>query len=122
MTLLCRGVRGATITKMNSKDAIVEATQEVLQSLLEVNDVNPDDIAAVWFTTTVDINAEFPAVAARKLGLTSVALLCAHEMDVPDGARGVIRLLMLINTNKSPQDLKHVYLRGAENLRKRGVD
>ena len=117
-----RGIRGATTAVANTKEAILEATGELLRRLVDANDVEPDDVAAVTFTTTRDLNAEFPAVAAREqMGWEYVALMCGHEMDVPDAQPHCIRVLMLVNTEKSAQEISNVYLRGAVNLRDRGV-
>ena len=115
-----RGLRGATTADSNTRDDILEATSELLERLVEANDVNTDDIAAVTFSTTKDLNAEFPAVAPRvHMGWTNVAIMCGHEMDVPGGQERCIRVLILVNTDKSPQDLEMVYLRDAANLRSR---
>ena len=115
-----RGLRGATTADSNARDAILEATRELLEALVEANDVSVDDIAAVTFSTTKDLNAEFPAVAARvDLGWTEVAMMCNHEMDVPGGQARCIRVMMLVNTEKRPKELKRVYLRDAESLRAR---
>ena len=79
-----RGLRGATTADSNTRDAILEATRELLEALVDANDVCADDIAAVTFSTTRDLDAEFPAVAARvDLGWTDVAMMCGHEMEVP---------------------------------------
>ena len=119
MTMV-RGLRGATTADSNTRDAILEATRELLQTLVEANDVSADDIAAVTFSTTRDLNAEFPAVAARvDLGWTDVAMMCGHEMEVPGGQEQCIRVMILVNTDKKPQELKRIYLRGASNLRAR---
>ncbi len=115
--LQCRGIRGATTAEANTADAIVRATRELLLALVEANGIDPDQIASIIFTTTRDLNATFPAVAARELGWIHVPLLCAHEMDVPGAPRGVIRVLMHVNTDKSPREIRHVYLHGARVLR-----
>ena len=91
------------------------------ERLTEANELETDDIAAAMFTTTVDLNAEFPALAARKMGWEYVALLDSHEMRVPDALTQCIRVLILVNTDKAPQELTNVYLRGATNLRDRGI-
>ncbi|MCS7052028.1 MAG: chorismate mutase [Thermomicrobium sp.] len=115
--LQCRGIRGATTVETNTADAIVSATRELLVALAEANRIDPEQIASIIFTTTRDLNATFPAVAARELGWVHVPLLCAHEMDVPGAPRGVVRVLMHVNTEKSPREIRHVYLRGARILR-----
>ena len=118
---LVRGIRGATTSTKNTKDAIVKATTELIEQLVEANKIATNEIAAAIFTTTHDLNAEFPAVAARMIGWNDVALMCSHEMQVPDGLPNCIRILMLVNTEKEPKELIHVYLRGAKNLRARGI-
>ena len=117
-----RGIRGAITADENTKETILEATTELLQALVTANDIETGDIAAAYFTTTDDLNAEFPALAARRMGWQYVALMCGREMAVPDAQARCIRALILVNTQKSAQDLSNVYLRGAENLRARGMD
>ncbi len=120
-----RGIRGATTATTaaeNSREAILEATSELIRQMVLANEIETDDVAATIFTTTHDLNAEFPAVAARKMGWNNVALMCGHEMQVPGGLPNCIRILMLVNTDKAPQDIVHVYLRGAKNLRNQGVE
>ena len=102
-------------------DAIISATRELLDCLVEKNDVREDNEAAAIFTTTVDLNAEFPARAAREMGWNNIALMCAHEMDVPDALSRCIRVLVLLNTEKTAGELVNVYLNGTEKLRLRGV-
>ena len=118
----CWGIRGATTAEENSPEAILSATKELLQKMIEVNDVNKSRVAAAWFTTTGDLNAEYPALAARQLGWMNVALMCAHEMTVPNGLPRCIRVLILVNTDKSPEDLQYVYLKEAQGLRSQGLD
>ena len=85
--------------------------------MMRANDLRVDDVASAFFTTTPDLNAEFPAVAARRLGWNDVALLCAHEMDVPGSLPMCLRILLHVNTEKEAHHLAHVYLRGAAVLR-----
>ncbi len=113
----CRGIRGATTVDENTAEAILNATRELLEAMVRANDLCPEQIAAAIFTTTTDLNAEFPAVAARQLGWTDVALLCSHEIDVPGSLRKCIRVLLLVNTDRSQREVVHVYLRGAKVLR-----
>ena len=122
MSTVCRGLRGATTAEANTKEAIVTATRELLQSLIDANGIDEEQVAAVFFTTTHDLTAEFPAVAARQMGWTYTALLCGREMEVADAESSVVRVLMLVNTEKNQQELKPVYLRGAKNLRARGMN
>lgn len=102
-------------------EAILSATRELLDCLVEKNDLREDNVAAVIFTTTKDLNAEFPARAAREMGWTNIALMCAHEMDVPDAPSRCIRVLVLLNTEKAADELVNVYLNGTEKLRMRGA-
>jgi chorismate mutase len=119
---MIRGVRGATTADHNTKEAIVEASHEMLEALIEANEIDPDDIAAAIFSTTSDLNAEFPTVAARRMGWTEVALMNTHEMAVPDAQPQCIRVLVLLNTDKSPREIRNIYLKGAIHLRARGME
>ena len=122
-TMKVRGIRGATTATANTKEAIYEATGEMLQKLVESNGIDPDDIAAATFSTTRDLNAAFPAFIARKKFVWhDVALMCGHEMDVPGSEPRCIRVLILVNTEKSPQEMNNVFLRGAANLKSRGME
>ncbi len=113
-----RGVRGATTVDRNTAEAIVEAARELLDEVVRRNEIRTEDIASAWFSTTRDLDAEFPAVAARAgLGWDHVALMCSHEMDVPGSLSGCLRLMLHINTQRSQAELHHVYLRGATVLR-----
>ena len=117
MSMRCRGVRGATTVQENTPDAILEATTELLTELMRVNGFQVGDVASAFFTTTRDLNAEFPAVAANRMGWADVALLCGHEMDVPGSLAMCLRVLLHVNTEKQQHELKHIYLRGATVLR-----
>lgn len=112
-----RGVRGATICDRNTKEAIRASTGELLQALMAANGIKKEDVACAFLTTTRDLNAEFPAAGAREMGWVEVALLCGHEMDVPGALQGVIRVMLVVNSNKRPGEIKHVYLKGASQLR-----
>ena len=113
-----RGIRGATTASANERAAVLSATEELLRAMMEANGVDPEDLAAVQFTTSPDLDAEFPAVAAReRLGWRFVPLLNSHEMAVPHAQQRCIRVLMLWNTEKTQRDVRHVYLRDAVNLR-----
>jgi len=115
--MLTRGVRGATTVEANSREAIMEATRELLAAMLKSNQFAVEDVASAFFTTTPDLNAEFPALAARELGWTDVALLCGHEMNVPGSLPMCLRILLHVNTDKPASAIRHVYLRGARVLR-----
>ncbi|MBI2910667.1 MAG: chorismate mutase [Chloroflexi bacterium] len=115
--MACRGIRGATTVEINEREAILGATRELLALLVEQNSLHPDDVASAIFTTTVDLNAAFPAEAARQLGWTEVPLLCGHEIDVPGSVKGCIRILLHVNTDRSAREINHVYIKEAKNLR-----
>ncbi len=117
MTMWCRGIRGATTAMDNTREAILEATRELLEQLIAANGIVAEDIASAFFTTTTDLNAEFPAVAARALGWLDTALLCGHEMMVPGSLQRCIRVLVHWNTTRRADEIVHVYIRGAQNLR-----
>ena len=112
-----RGIRGATTAEADTPEAITEATSELLRALIDGNDLDGDEIAFAYFTTTRDLVSEFPARAARELGWLDVPLLCGHDMDVPlPNPRAVarcIRILLLYNTERPQPAMRHVYLRGA---------
>jgi chorismate mutase len=112
-----RGIRGATTVDANTKELILAASKELLVAILDANDVHVDDIASVFFSTTPDLNAEFPALAARHMGWSHVALMCAHAMAVPGSLPMCLRILMHVNTSKSQADMHFIYLRGARALR-----
>jgi chorismate mutase len=117
MTVRCRGIRGATTCAENTREAILAATREMLQQLIAANGLHPDDIASAIFTTTPDLNAEFPAVAARELGWLDTALLCGHEMAVPGSLPRCIRVLIHWNTERRADEIVHVYIGAASRLR-----
>ncbi|MEX2598484.1 MAG: chorismate mutase [Dehalococcoidia bacterium] len=118
----CLGIRGATTADANTRNAITHATEELLRELVKANELAETDVSAVFFTTTPDLNAEFPAMAARiGLGWEHTALMSSHEIDVPGAPSSVIRVLVLANTEKDKESLVHVYLKGAQHLRARGT-
>ena len=100
-----RGIRGATTADSNTSNGIIEATRELLTSMVESNDVDIGDITAIFFTTTPDLQAEFPPLAARQLGWEYVALINSIEMDVPGAQHKCIRILMLVNTEKGQKEI-----------------
>lgn len=112
-----RGLRGATTVAADTVEDVMEATEELLEAMLERNAVERDDLVTIIFTATPDITSEFPAAAARSIGISDVPLLCACEMDVKDAIPRVIRILMHIYTEKTLSELRHVYLRDAQPLR-----
>jgi len=112
-----RAVRGATQVDADDGDQILEATAELVAEVMTRNALTTDDVISVVFTVTPDLTAEFPALAARKLGFHEVPLLCASEIDVPHALPRVIRLMAHIETGKPRAEIQHVYLRGAVALR-----
>jgi chorismate mutase len=114
----CRGIRGAITVESNTREAILAATSELLGEMLRANDVRKEDVASAYFTTTTDLNAEFPALAARNdFGWHDVALMCGHEMAVPGSLPMCLRILLHVNTERTQDQICHVYLRGAAVLR-----
>ena len=115
-----RGVRGAITAHDRSRAAVLDATTELLKRIVEANGIDSDDIAATLFSTSPDLIAEFPAVAAREnLHWEHVPLMCGHEMSVPHGQERCIRILLFWNTDRPQSEIKHIYLREAANLRQR---
>ncbi|HXQ27991.1 MAG TPA: chorismate mutase [Gemmatimonadales bacterium] len=117
MTKILRGLRGATTATANTPQAILEATEELLRAVQDANGFAPDDVESVFFTSSPDLTAEYPARAARALGWHLVPLLGATEVAVPNGLPRCIRLLIHVYTTRAPQELKHIYLRDAVQLR-----
>lgn len=114
----CRGIRGAITVSANNKKNILAATKKLLLKMAEANRIKTEDIGAILFTTTPDLNAEFPAAATRELGWPSnLALLCGHEMSVPDALPRCLRVLMLVNTEMGSDEITHIYLGQARNLK-----
>ena len=113
-----RGVRGATIANKNTKVEILDATRELLEKMMDSNPgMAPEDLASVLFTVTEDINAVFPAQAAREIGWYQVPLICAREIPVPDGIEMCIRVLIHWNSDRPQTEIKQIYLRESSNLR-----
>src|SRR5690554_2655155 len=104
MSTVCRGVRGATTADANDRESILVATRQLFALMIRRNEIEPQDAASVIFTTTPDLNAEFPALAARQLGWLEVPLLCGHEIQVPGSLPRCIRILIHWNTKKSQSE------------------
>ena len=113
----CRGVRGATTADANTSEAILEATRQLLALMIRQNGIEPEDVASAIFTTTPDLTAEFPALAARQLGWLHVALMCGHELEVPGSLRRCVRILLHWNTDLPADQVVHVYIKEAAKLR-----
>lgn len=112
-----RGIRGATQVAANERETIIAGTAELVRAVLDRNGVSPADLVSVIFTATPDLTAEFPAYAARAMGVTDVPLLCATEIAVPGAMPRVIRLLAHVDSPRPREDIRHVYLHGAAALR-----
>lgn len=112
-----RAIRGATQVDADEREQILEATAELVTEVMARNELTTDDVISVIFTVTPDLTAEFPALAARKLGFHEVPLLCASEIDVPHALPRAIRLMAHIETDRPRAAMQHVYLRGATALR-----
>jgi len=112
-----RGIRGATSVENNTKEEIRAATKELLQKMLDQNQVQVSDIASAFFTVTRDLDAEFPARIAREMGWHHVPMMCSWEMEVPGSPRGIIRVMLHWNTDKTQDEIKHIYLKKAAQLR-----
>jgi chorismate mutase len=116
--MACRGVRGAITVDSNTAGAILDGTRQLLAEMVRANDIRTEDLASAYFTTTTDLNAEFPAVVARnEFGWNNIALMCGHEMDVPGSLRMCLRIMLHVNTDRLQSQINHVYLRGASVLR-----
>ncbi|MDX6199990.1 MAG: chorismate mutase [Actinomycetota bacterium] len=112
-----RAVRGATQVDDDVRDQVLDATTELLTEVLQRNTLTSADLISVVFTATPDLHSEFPAYAARQMGITDVPLLCAAEIDVPGAMPRVLRLLAHVETDRPRGEIRHVYLRGAAALR-----
>ena len=117
--LYCRGIRGATTVERNNREEILAATKELLLLMIEKNDLHKEDLASAIFTVTDDLDAVHPALAARSkaIGWMDISLMCAREIPVPDSLGKCIRVLLHVNTTRTNDEIQHVYIRGAVNLR-----
>ena len=112
-----RGIRGAVNIATNTKEEILTKSRELLEAIVRENRIEAEDIACAIFTLTPDLNADFPAYAARQLGWRDVPLMCARELDVPGAMEKVIRVLLLVNSTTPPSKIKHQYLGDTPKLR-----
>lgn len=115
--LVCRGVRGAISVEENTAEAILAATRELLYTMIQANGIGVEDVVSAIFTTTPDLNAAHPALAARQLGWSEVSLLCSQEIGVPGSLPRCVRILIHWNTTRRPPEIQHVYLGKASVLR-----
>lgn len=114
---MVRAVRGATTVENNSVNEIIDETKVLLSKMIEENNIDENDIISIIFSVTKDLDAAFPAAAARQIGWTNVALMCTNEINVPGSLGKCIRVLMHINTEKNNREIRHVYLKSAKILR-----
>lgn len=115
--MTARGIRGATTVAANDRLEILARTRELLEVLVRLNDLRSEDVASIWFTVTADLDAEFPAFAARELGWTDVPLMCGREIPVSGALGKCIRVLITWNTEKAQSEIRHAFLHDARSLR-----
>ncbi len=115
--MACRGVRGATTVLANTRDENLTNTRQLLALMIRRNGIEPEDVTAAIFTVSKDLNAEYPALAARQLGWLDVPLMCGYEIDVPSGLPRCVRILIYWNTEKPQKEIVHIYIKEAKNLR-----
>ena len=113
-----RAIRGATQVDADDREQVLEATRELVSAVLERNALGHDDVISILFTATPDLVSEFPALAARELGMGDVPLMCARELTVAGAMPRVVRLMAHVETDLPRSDIRHVYLRGAAALRR----
>lgn len=113
-----RALRGAIQLERDEREHLLEGVTELLQAVFKANDLGSDEVISMLFTATPDLHSEFPALAAREMGITDVPLLCAQEIDVASAMPRVVRILAHVETDRPRSELRHVYLRGAVALRK----
>ncbi|MCK5707008.1 MAG: chorismate mutase [Candidatus Aureabacteria bacterium] len=112
-----RGIRGAIQVDNNTSEEIISDSKHLLEKMIEKNNINKEEVASIVFTVTTDLTADFPAIAARKLGFSHTPLICMTEIPVPNSLKMVVRILIHYNTDTSQKDMIHVYLKDAVNLR-----
>jgi chorismate mutase len=117
VNMVCRGVRGAISVEKNEVETILTATRQLLEEMIQKNGIKQEDVASVFFTCTKELNTVYPARAARDLGWTSTSLMCMQEMDVAGSLEKCIRILIHWNTDKSQEEIKHIYMGEATKLR-----
>lgn len=113
-----RAIRGAVQLDADERDHLLASVDELIRAILEQNDLDTGDLISMLFTATPDLHSEFPALAARRLGIGDVPLLCTQELDVDGAMPRVIRVMVHVETDRSKADVRHVYLRGAAALRR----
>lgn len=114
---MVKAIRGAITVKNNKEDEILSATKELLNEIININKISKEDMISIIFTMTTDLDAVFPAVAARQIGIDDIPLMCANEINVIGSLEKCIRALIHVNINENNSELTHVYLREAKILR-----
>lgn len=114
---MIRGVRGAVCAIDNTREAIFDATRQLVEEMITANEIVAEDVASIFFTTSPDLNADFPAHVLRKMGYLQIPLMCATEIDVPGGIPRTIRALIHLNTEKKQSEIRHIYVGEASRLR-----
>ena len=112
-----RAIRGATQLEADERDHLLDSVDELIRAILEQNELDHDDLISLVFTATPDLHSEFPALAARRLGIGDVPLLCAQELDIVGAMPRCIRVLVHLSTERTRAELHHVYLEGTQSLR-----
>lgn len=115
--MFCRGVRGATTVAANNREEILSATRQLLALMIRSNGIRTEDVGSAFFTVTKEIDAEFPALAARQLGWLDVPMLCSYEISVPGSLPLCVRIMIMWNTDKTQSEVHHIYIREAKRLR-----
>lgn len=113
-----RAVRGATQLERDERDHLYERVAELVQLIMECNQIDNDDVISILFTATGDIHSDYPAYAARRLGMVDVPLMCSRELEIEGGMPRVVRVMAHVDTDRSREDITHVYLHGAAALRR----
>ncbi|MGH3366917.1 MAG: chorismate mutase, partial [Nocardioidaceae bacterium] len=113
-----RAVRGATQLERDEREHLHERVSELVRLMMESNDIVSDDVISILFTATGDIHADYPAYAARRIGLVDVPLMCTRELEIEGGMPRVVRVLVHLETDRARDEITHVYLHGAASLRR----
>ncbi|WP_025026767.1 chorismate mutase [Caldalkalibacillus mannanilyticus] len=118
MTLRVRGIRGAVTVEKDQAEEVVQTTETLLREMIQANQLEAEDVASIWITATEDIVSAFPAQAIRNIeGWSMVPVLCAREIPVPQSLAMCIRIMLHVNTTLRQDEINHVYLKGAKQLR-----
>ena len=113
-----RAIRGAIQVRANTSEDIAQGVTELISAILVANELTPADVVSVFFTSTVDLNAAFPAAACREMGFGNVPLIGSVEVDVPGALDRTVRAMLHVETEASAEEISHIYLHGAASLRR----